>query len=88
MFLYCVNIIIKVIVYILFFRKIFFNCRIEHLYPDTLIDFPFNIFGYIKPEIAIITTPNAEYNVVFPRLSGYRHPDHKFEWTREQFQDW
>ncbi|KAG5316249.1 HENMT methyltransferase, partial [Acromyrmex insinuator] len=61
---------------------------IEHLYPDTLIDLPFNIFGYIKPEVAIITTPNMEYNVVFPHLSGYRHPDHKFEWTREQFQDW
>ncbi|KYM82563.1 UPF0486 protein C1orf59 like protein [Atta colombica] len=61
---------------------------IEHLYPDTLIDLPFNIFGYIKPEVAIITTPNVEYNIVFPHLSGYRHPDHKFEWTREQFQDW
>ncbi|XP_071558074.1 uncharacterized protein Hen1 [Temnothorax nylanderi] len=61
---------------------------IEHLYPDTLLNLPFNIFGYIKPEVAIITTPNAEFNVVFPRLSGYRHPDHKFEWTRKQFQDW
>ncbi|XP_012534524.1 uncharacterized protein LOC105835615 [Monomorium pharaonis] len=61
---------------------------IEHLYPDTLIDLPFNIFGYIKPEVAIITTPNVEFNIVFPNLSGYRHPDHKFEWTRKQFQDW
>ncbi|KYN07505.1 UPF0486 protein C1orf59 [Cyphomyrmex costatus] len=61
---------------------------IEHLYPDTLMNLPFNIFGYIKPEVVIITTPNVEFNVVFPNLSGYRHPDHKFEWTREQFQDW
>ncbi|XP_011697554.1 PREDICTED: uncharacterized protein LOC105455721 [Wasmannia auropunctata] len=61
---------------------------IEHLYPDTLIDLPFNIFGYIKPEVVIVTTPNVEFNVVFPNMSGYRHPDHKFEWTREQFQDW
>ncbi|XP_011868750.1 PREDICTED: uncharacterized protein LOC105562484 [Vollenhovia emeryi] len=61
---------------------------IEHLYPDTLIDLPFNIFGYIKPEVAIITTPNVEFNVLFPNFSGYRHPDHKFEWTRKQFQDW
>ncbi|KAL0107385.1 hypothetical protein PUN28_015738 [Cardiocondyla obscurior] len=61
---------------------------IEHLYPDTLIDLPFNIFGYIKPELVIITTPNAEFNVLFPNFSGYRHPDHKFEWTRKQFQDW
>lgn len=61
---------------------------IEHLYPDTLIDLPFNIFGYIKPDVAIITTPNVEFNVVFPHLSGFRHSDHKFEWTRKQFQDW
>ncbi|XP_015181006.1 PREDICTED: uncharacterized protein LOC107068784 [Polistes dominula] len=61
---------------------------IEHLYPDTLIDFQFNIFGYIKPKVVIITTPNAEFNVLFNRLSGFRHYDHKFEWTREQFEDW
>jgi len=70
------------------FRKLFFDCRIEHLYPDALIELPFNIFGYIKPEVAIITTPNVEFNVVFPYLSGFRHIDHKFEWTRKQFQDW
>ncbi|KOC66014.1 Small RNA 2'-O-methyltransferase [Habropoda laboriosa] len=61
---------------------------IEHLYPDTLTDLPHNIFGYIKPKLAIITTPNADFNVLFPNFSGFRHPDHKFEWTRQQFQDW
>ncbi|KAL6265102.1 hypothetical protein P5V15_005192 [Pogonomyrmex californicus] len=61
---------------------------IEHLYPDTLMDLPFNIFGYIKPQVVVVTTPNVEFNVLFPNFSGYRHPDHKFEWTRKQFQDW
>ncbi|XP_078044563.1 hen1 methyltransferase isoform X2 [Augochlora pura] len=61
---------------------------IEHLYPDTLRDLPKNIFGFIKPKVAIMTTPNAEFNVLFPNFSGFRHPDHKFEWTRQQFQDW
>ncbi|XP_033321982.2 hen1 methyltransferase [Megalopta genalis] len=61
---------------------------IEHLYPDTLRDLPENIFGFIKPKVAIMTTPNAEFNVLFPHFSGFRHPDHKFEWTRQQFQDW
>ncbi|XP_012282411.1 uncharacterized protein LOC105700806 [Orussus abietinus] len=61
---------------------------IEHLYPDTEIDLPYNIFGYIKPQVAIITTPNADFNVLFKNLSGFRHPDHKFEWTRQQFQEW
>jgi len=35
-----------------------------------------------------MTTPNAEFNVLFPNLNGFRHPDHKFEWTRQQFGDW
>ncbi|XP_043253806.1 uncharacterized protein LOC122398197 isoform X1 [Colletes gigas] len=61
---------------------------IEHLYPDTLNDLPYNIFGFIKPKVAIITTPNADFNVLFPNFSGFRHHDHKFEWTRQQFQDW
>ncbi|EZA56852.1 hypothetical protein DMN91_000593 [Ooceraea biroi] len=61
---------------------------VEHMYLSELIDFPHNIFGYIMPKVAIITTPNADFNVLFPNFSGYRHPDHKFEWTREQFQDW
>lgn len=61
---------------------------IEHLYPDTLTNFPYNVFGYIRPLLVVITTPNAEFNTLFPNFSGFRHPDHKFEWTRQQFQDW
>ncbi|XP_076755075.1 hen1 methyltransferase [Xylocopa sonorina] len=61
---------------------------IEHLYPDTLTDLPYNIFEFIKPKLAVITTPNADFNVLFPNFSGFRHHDHKFEWTRQQFQDW
>lgn len=50
-----------------------------------------NIFGSIQPKIAIFTTPNGEFNVLFgpPRYeNGFRHEDHKFEWTRAQFVDW
>ena len=42
----------------------------------------------------MISTPNAEFNVYFPNLnygtpkSTYRHWDHQFEWTRQEFQDW
>ena len=61
---------------------------IEHLYPDTLEDLPYNIFGFIKPKLAVMTTPNADFNVLFPNFSGFRHSDHKFEWSRQQFQDW
>jgi len=37
----------------------------------------------------VVTTPNAEYNVLFPALSAaFRHPDHRFEWTRSEFGSW
>jgi hypothetical protein len=35
----------------------------------------------------VITTPNAEYNARF-ELQGFRHRDHRFEWTRAEFQAW
>ena len=38
----------------------------------------------------VITTPNFEYNVRFPGLPAgkFRHRDHRFEWTREEFGAW
>jgi hypothetical protein len=38
----------------------------------------------------VMTTPNAEYNVLFEGLAAgaLRHRDHRFEWTREQFAQW
>jgi hypothetical protein len=38
----------------------------------------------------VITTPNADYNVKFPTLEPghFRHHDHRFEWTRQQFHVW
>eukprot|EP00794_Sanderia_malayensis_P015756 gene15756-17345_t len=61
---------------------------IEHLEEETLASFPAAMFGVLKPKTIAITTPNAEFNVLFPNFSGFRHPDHKFEWTRKEFQTW
>jgi 3' terminal RNA ribose 2'-O-methyltransferase Hen1 len=63
---------------------------IEHLDPPRLDAFEQNIFGSASPSTVIITTPNAEYNVRWETLpAGHlRHPDHRFEWTREQFAGW
>lgn len=61
---------------------------IEHLNESTLRDAPRNVFGYIQPSVAMFSTPNADFNVLFPNMTGFRHPDHKFEWTRDQFQSW
>nr|CAD7403855.1 unnamed protein product [Timema cristinae] len=57
---------------------------IEHLYPDTLEDVPYTVFGFVRPLVAIFTTPNIEFNALFPNPDGFRHHDHKFEWTRSQ----
>jgi 3' terminal RNA ribose 2'-O-methyltransferase Hen1 len=46
------------------------------------------VFGDAAPRTVIVTTPNAEYNVRYEGLTGYRHPDHRFEWTRAEFAAW
>jgi len=63
-------------------------CRVEHLSDVELSRLPNAIFGQIAPRLVIVTTPNVEFNVLFPNQTGFRHPDHKFEWTRDQFGDW
>ena len=63
---------------------------IEHLEPDRLDAFARVIFQHAKPGLVILTTPNADYNVLFDNLPAgkFRHPDHRFEWTRNEFQSW
>ena len=46
------------------------------------------VFGFMVPTSVIISTPNAEFNSLLPGLTGFRHYDHKFEWTRAEFQRW
>jgi 3' terminal RNA ribose 2'-O-methyltransferase Hen1 len=63
---------------------------IEHLDPPRLRAFERVLFEFAKPRVVVLTTPNAEYNVMWETLPAgkFRHPDHRFEWTRAQFQDW
>jgi 3' terminal RNA ribose 2'-O-methyltransferase Hen1 len=63
---------------------------IEHLDPPRLAAFERVVFEHAKPNTIIITTPNLEYNVRFETLPAgqFRHKDHRFEWTRAQFQSW
>jgi len=50
---------------------------------------PTIIFGKIRPKLAVFTTPNCEFNVMFNMsIHEFRHNDHKFEWTRDQFRQW
>ena len=47
---------------------------VEHLNPDVLEEFPAVLFGFYRPRIVVMTTPNSEFNVVFgPDFSGFRY---------------
>jgi 3' terminal RNA ribose 2'-O-methyltransferase Hen1 len=63
---------------------------IEHLDPPRLAAFERVLFDFARPGLVVITTPNAEYNVKFETLPAgrLRHKDHRFEWTRAEFEAW
>ena len=48
------------------------------------------VFEHARPRTVVVTTPNVEYNARFESLPAgqFRHRDHRFEWTRRQFDDW
>lgn len=61
---------------------------IEHLKPEDVSTVTSTIFGYYQPRYLVMTTPNRDFNCLFDSESSpdrYRHPDHKFEWTRSEF---
>ena len=66
------------------------DASIEHLDPPRLDAFESVVFGRARPRHVVITTPNVEYNVVFEGMTPgrMRHPDHRFEWSRAEFQEW
>ena len=63
---------------------------IEHLDAARLATFERIVFEFARPQNVVLTTPNAEYNAVFEKLhvGEFRHDDHRFEWSRKQFEDW
>jgi 3' terminal RNA ribose 2'-O-methyltransferase Hen1 len=63
---------------------------IEHVDPPRLPALAYAIFGSARPGSVVVTTPNSEHNVRFETLpaGAFRHPDHRFEWTRAEFREW
>jgi 3' terminal RNA ribose 2'-O-methyltransferase Hen1 len=61
---------------------------VEHVDPPRLEALERVVFGAAQPGAVIVTTPNGEYNVLYEGLVGMRHPDHRFEWTRQEFAEW
>lgn len=63
---------------------------IEHLDEPRLAALEKAVFQFARPATVVITTPNAEYNKLFPnhQEGQMRHSDHRFEWTRTEFENW
>ncbi len=63
---------------------------IEHMDPPRLPAFERTVFETARPGVVIVTTPNVEYNKKFEKLPAgkLRHGDHRFEWTRAEFESW
>ena len=61
---------------------------VEHIQDRDWIN---HIF-YLNPPLLIVTTPNREFNVLYDQnnlnVDGLRDPDHKFEFTRNEFITW
>ncbi|XP_074570629.1 small RNA 2'-O-methyltransferase isoform X2 [Curcuma longa] len=72
---------------------------IEHMEEDQASLFGNIALGTFCPRILIVSTPNYEYNPILQRSAAptseektapckFRNHDHRFEWTREQFERW
>lgn len=61
---------------------------IEHIDAQRLPKAFDTILNLYAPESLIITTPNQEYNEIYDMEDHFRHDDHRFEWTRQEFQEW
>ncbi|QDV73838.1 3' terminal RNA ribose 2'-O-methyltransferase Hen1 [Botrimarina mediterranea] len=63
---------------------------IEHLDPARLAALERVVFEHARPRTVVLTTPNRDYNVIWESLAAgeMRHSDHRFEWTRAEFEAW
>lgn len=63
---------------------------VEHMDPDRLPAFARTVFLHAAPKTVILTTPNRSYNKNYEALTDgtLRHPDHRFEWTKDEFSAW
>ncbi len=63
---------------------------IEHLDQPRLKAFERVLFEFARPGLIVLTTPNHEYNSLWETIGPekLRHKDHRFEWTRDEFEAW
>lgn len=59
---------------------------IEHLYLEQIDQYFDSLLGFYNTKYILITTPNIEYNIHYNLQNNQlRHHDHKFEFSREEF---
>jgi 3' terminal RNA ribose 2'-O-methyltransferase Hen1 len=63
---------------------------IEHIDMPRLTAMERVVFANATPHRVIVSTPNADYNSFWESLPAgeFRHRDHRFEWTRTEFENW
>lgn len=63
---------------------------VEHLDPPRLAAFDRVVFEHARPKVVVLTTPNRDYNIRYTTMPAgkLRHADHRFEWSRSEFQAW
>lgn len=63
---------------------------IEHVDLPRLGALETSVFGSAQPGTVVVTTPNVEHNVRYESLAAgsMRHTDHRFEWSRAEFDEW
>lgn len=63
---------------------------VEHIDPWRLPLLEEAVFGDDGPRTVVLTTPNRDYNALFPGLGcgRLRHGDHRFEWSRGELVAW
>lgn len=70
-------------------KDVMILCEVmEHIDEDRLPNVMQTIFRYYQPTTLLMTTPNHEYNEVYEMQQKFRHRDHRFEWTRQEFMSW
>ncbi|VDM61292.1 unnamed protein product [Angiostrongylus costaricensis] len=63
--------------------------NVEHIPKADATRFVRSVLLNVQPELFIISTPNHDYNEAFGLPRGqFRHDDHKFEFSRQDFRLW
>jgi 3' terminal RNA ribose 2'-O-methyltransferase Hen1 len=59
---------------------------IEHIDRDRVDGVMRTLLSFYRPRYLMLSTPNVEYNAVYEMGDNFRHPDHRFEMTRSEFE--